>query len=630
MTSVSTSLSLKDYLKKYTDSDQAKKDKTKKKKKKKEEREKKTGPSGVLVVDEDPIWHRQVGEEDDEREDGDCPDEKPQVDEDIEVKRMKRLEEIRAKKPYLSVSSDGSGWVSVSDSKPNSKTLSSSVREESPDLSPARHPPHLPSSTNQRHDSPDLSPPRQNDRNFSPPKLPSHSRKDESSSLSPPRQNYRNYSIRKLPFSSNRRHNLPDLLPPRQRYRNSPPPQLPSSSNRRHDSPDLSPPRQRYRNSPSTQLPSSSKRHNSPELLPPRKRHRDSPPPKLPPSSNRRRHDSSSLSLPRRRHDSTDFSPPRQRGGNSPSPKLPSSETIRHDSPDLSRPRRRGRNSPQFPSSRTIRHDSPDLSPPHKKCRDSQSQLHGGRDGGWGEVRDLSPSRRGGSKEIDLSPPRKKAKDPKGAEAGRSGLFIAGEIKKEIEKKKREESLRFSQMDPSVSGRGAEPVYRDKEGKKVSMEEYIKLKQGKPKPEEKKLEWGKGLAQKREAEAREQELELEKNKPFARSRDDPELDKMLKERIHWGDPMAHLVKRKLSEPVLEDLGNNEEMKESGFIIPQTIPSHSWLKRGIHPPGNRYGIRPGRHWDGVDRSNGFEKEMFKKQNEKRAKEQEAYLWSVSDM
>lgn len=33
-----------------------------------------------------------------------------------------------------------------------------------------------------------------------------------------------------------------------------------------------------------------------------------------------------------------------------------------------------------------------------------------------------------------------------------------------------------------------------------------------------KLEWGKGLAQKREAEARLQELELEKDKPFARNR----------------------------------------------------------------------------------------------------------------
>ncbi|KAK4834464.1 hypothetical protein QYF36_023307 [Acer negundo] len=72
--------------------------------------------------------------------------------------------------------------------------------------------------------------------------------------------------------------------------------------------------------------------------------------------------------------------------------------------------------------------------------------------------------------------------------------------------------------DGTTTGQGAEAVYHDKiTGACISKDDYYISKQKKLEPKL-ELEWGKGLAQKREAQARPEELELEKDKPFACTR----------------------------------------------------------------------------------------------------------------
>lgn len=515
--------SLKEYLKRYETNYEEEKKKSKKKKRKQ------PVVNSVCVVDEDPIWQKPVKLEENNEDSSD--EEKPQVDEDIEVKRMKRLELLRSRQPYHAISEDGSGWVSVSDT--------SKANDLNPDMSPPRR-------ARARYDTPSPEP-----------ELNTLKSGREDAHLSPPRQRRRHHSTSQ------------ELTP-----------QQPLNSNRADV--DLSPPRQPSRRQ---QMPPERGRRGS-DLSPPRKqqRHQLSPSPE---------HGAKGSELTR---GGADLSPPWQRRRSHRSSPEPEMTGLNIDS-----------------SQRSVRHsrntDITDISPPRRGRQSSPPQ-----DGS-----NLSPG-------TDLSPPRKSRKDkPK------TGLITSQDIKEVNAKTKMEDMLRFKKMDPSIMGRDVEPVYRDKiKGERISKDDFLKQHKKEEKPKEVKLEWGKGLAQKREAESKQLELELEKDKPFARTRDDPDLDRMLKDQVRWGDPMAHLVKKKQPELVLPDLGTGEKMKESGFIIPQDIPTHSWLKRGLDAAPNRYGIRPGRHWDGVDRSNGFEKDLFKRTNEKQATEREAYLWSVADM
>ncbi|KAK9845574.1 hypothetical protein WJX84_006264 [Apatococcus fuscideae] len=275
---------------------------------------------------------------------------------------------------------------------------------------------------------------------------------------------------------------------------------------------------------------------------------------------------------------------------------------------------------------------------------------------GWAEAR-LDAERPASAVEVptadeDLSPPRKRARaspemgpSQEGPRAGpglpgrmtdgtRTGMVSGREVAAEMALKRSQEAARVAAMDATTSGRNAETVYRDKAGKKfASREEFEKSRDAeteKKKAQRVTPEWGSGLAQQKAAQEAAEAMRQQAAQPFARTRED--LDDQLRDRTRFGDPMAHLVKKKQLEPpapVIPEHVRNQ-MAKSGFVIPQAVPAHSWLKRNLGPPLNRYSIRPGRHWDGVDRSNGFEREMFKQQNEHASRDAQAMMWSQEDM
>eukprot|EP01134_Creolimax_fragrantissima_P001787 CFRG1787T1 len=394
--------------------------------------------------------------------------------------------------------------------------------------------------------------------------------------------------------AARQRHDSPDMSPPRR-----------PASRQRHDSPDMSPSRR----------PASRQRHDSPDMSPPRRlasyqRH-DSPdmsPPRRPASH--QRHDSPDMSPPRRstsrqRHDSPDMSPPRR-----------SSSHQRHDSPDMSPPRRRSsrqrHDSPEMISIR--KRGSPDLSPPRRHHQRKTSPDISRSRRGHSDI--LPTSKRTRANSEDLSPPRMNGIKAGGigskvmADGTKAGLVHASMVVESGRKKRENEDRRFAQLDEETLGRYTETVVRDKKtGRRLDPKlERLKAREAEAKKEqaeEAALRWGKGVKQEQNEQDKREEALKEMAKPFARYADDADLEDMLKAKDRAGDPMAHLVKKK---------------------VKKSLPVY----KGPAPQPNRYSIWPGYRWDGVDRSNEFEKKLFTMQADANANASIAMAWSTEDM
>ncbi|KAI5842722.1 Pre-mRNA-splicing factor of RES complex-domain-containing protein [Tricharina praecox] len=187
-----------------------------------------------------------------------------------------------------------------------------------------------------------------------------------------------------------------------------------------------------------------------------------------------------------------------------------------------------------------------------------------------------------------------------------AGLQTAAQIAVQMARAKEEERRRFEATDPAESGKGQETIYRDASGRIINIamqraEARKKIREEEEKKEREK-EMVKGDVQKLQSEERAKRLEDAKYMTLARYADDTELNDELKDRERWADPAAAFLTKK---------------KGGG-----TSKTGKPLFAGAAQP-NRFSIRPGHRWDGVDRANGFEAKWFQAQNRKNEKSRRAY-------
>jgi pre-mRNA-splicing factor CWC26 len=205
-------------------------------------------------------------------------------------------------------------------------------------------------------------------------------------------------------------------------------------------------------------------------------------------------------------------------------------------------------------------------------------------------------------------------------------MIIEAERRKNAEMKaaKLNKKKNKDQPDPAE-----ETVYRDATGRRIDVSmkraEARAAELEKRRQEQREKEDAMGEVQKRQREERKEQLEEAKFLGVARHADDEAMNEELKSVIRWDDPMAAYMMKKQDEE-----GGGKA--KGGSVTEGDRGGGGGAKRRVYQgaaPPNRYGIKPGWRWDGVDRGNGFEKEWFQARGRKSRNENLEYQWQMDE-
>ncbi|KAJ4389923.1 Pre-mRNA-splicing factor cwc26 [Gnomoniopsis smithogilvyi] len=208
-----------------------------------------------------------------------------------------------------------------------------------------------------------------------------------------------------------------------------------------------------------------------------------------------------------------------------------------------------------------------------------------------------------------------------------AGLQSAAAVAAQLEQRQREEREQFEAEKRAglVKAGEEETYYRDATGRRVDVSmkraEARRAALDAEEAERKKKEALKGEVQVEEARKRKEKLEEAKGMTLARTADDEELNREMKGQLRWNDPMARFLEA-------EDKNTGAGGGSRGGTTSGSKASRRPVYKGACPP-NRYGIKPGYRWDGVDRSNGFESERFKALNRRERNKDLSYQWQMDE-
>lgn len=201
----------------------------------------------------------------------------------------------------------------------------------------------------------------------------------------------------------------------------------------------------------------------------------------------------------------------------------------------------------------------------------------------------------------------------------RSGLVRGSDLKEEAAQVRAKRRADVEEAPAEETGRGAETVYRTRDGVKVSREEWVESQQKKRKKKaseypEQELEWGGGVKQGFNKEAEMAEIERIAAQPFARFEPDEKYLEELKQRQDWNDPMR------------KHEADKQEVKE----IEEQRSAKARPKCPHAPWPNRFNIAPGYRWDGKVRGTEYERKWLEAQNHREFKQRERWKWEMTEM